>query len=80
MPLVTFEFPSKTKRIEFPAEVAQLVEQSSEELRTVSPCRGRLRPEIGATDWVGFFAWATRPQPALRRRSQHPSRVGLGRL
>src|SRR5438094_1483967 len=61
MALVTFEFPSKTDRIEFPAEVAQLVEQSSEELRTVSPCRGKLRPEIGATDWVGFFGWATPP-------------------
>ena len=34
--LVAFEFRSKTDRIEFPAEVAQLVEQWSEEPRSTS--------------------------------------------
>ena len=34
--LVAFEFRSKTDRIAFPAEVAQLVEQWSEELRSIS--------------------------------------------
>ena len=34
--LSAFEFPNKTDRIEFPAEVAQLVEQWSEEPRSIS--------------------------------------------
>ena len=41
-PWTAFEFPSKTDRIEFPAEVAQLVEQWSEE-----PCVAGPIPALG---------------------------------
>src|SRR5713226_9151549 len=50
-PPIEFEFPSKTDRIEFPAEVAQLVEQWSEESRAM-----RLQELLGNSRLIPIFS------------------------